>query len=183
MRARSKAQSLVEMALLAPLLITIIFLIVDAGFWIYGYGTIYNAARRASEQASKAPPESSRLNPLDINDRCVSAIANQVAGNALFFYKDGKDIPADNLIILYPPRALTPGGPILPLNSPGLRRPGGQIQVTLRGQANFLTPIPSLIGLGKSFTVEATSRRTIEGLALDPNDPSGIACQPSSIGN
>jgi Flp pilus assembly protein TadG len=43
-----KGQSLVEFALLLPLLLGIVFIIVDFGRVIYYYTTIYNACQRSS---------------------------------------------------------------------------------------------------------------------------------------
>lgn len=173
---------MVEIALLAPLLITVLFLIVDAGYWIYGYGSVYNAARRASEQAAKAPPHPVNIDPINMADACVSSIFNQATNQDVFFFDEPEAIAEGPLTIVYPARSLSSGGPVLPRNSEQLRKPGGMIEITVRGGSSFLTPIPALIGLGDSFTIVATSRRTIENLALDPADPSGVGCKPNPIG-
>jgi hypothetical protein len=176
MRSTSRAQSLVEMALLAPLLISIFFLIIDFGWWIYGYGTIYNATRRASEQATVTPPWPSKLNPIDLTDACVAAVVGQATDQALFYVGNEYDLRNGRIQIRYP--AGTKNGVQYNANSNALRYPGGQIEVSLTGQADWLTPVPTIMGMGDSFIIRATSRRTIEGLGLDPSVASNILCEP-----
>jgi Flp pilus assembly protein TadG len=176
MRAKAKAQSMVEMALLAPLLFTVLFMIVDAGFWIYGYGTAYNAARRASVQAARTPPFPSQfVSSPNQNDKCVAQIIQKATDNALLF--DTDQIKND-LKIRYPAgdRRYLGQTITLPENDPLLRYIGGQIEVSVTIGSEYLTPLPRLIGMGEAFTVTATSRRSIENLGLDPNAPDGISC-------
>src|SRR5215216_1438821 len=86
MRRRSEGQSLVEMALMLPLLLMILFGIVDIGYYIYGYSTIYQAARNGTERASQLAPFKSTIEPtLNVNDPCVSAILDETAKGAVLF--------------------------------------------------------------------------------------------------
>lgn len=181
MRCRSQGQSLVEMALIAPLLFTILFAIVDAGFWMYGYGTIYNAARRASEQASLTPPFPSQVSSFNLDDGCMRLVVSRAADNAQFFAGDGATYDFRNsggFNIRYPARRAEIDGVYQNLteNHPKLRYVGGQIEVTIIARADFLTPISQLLGLGKTFTISATSRRTIENLGIDPVTENNILC-------
>ena len=53
---KSSGQSMVEMALLLPFLLFVIFGIIDMGWYIYGYSTVYQAARNGTQKASQIPP-------------------------------------------------------------------------------------------------------------------------------
>jgi hypothetical protein len=166
---------MVEMALLAPLLFSIFFLIVDAGWWIYGYGTIYNATRRASEQATVTPPHTSKLVPnLQTTDACVAAIVAKATNQAQFFVGGDNDIRNGGIQILYPADGVRSSSD----NDSRLRYVGGQIEVRITGRANWLTPLPTLFNLGDSFTVQARSRRSIEQLGFSPTASNNIICDP-----
>lgn len=63
MQHKRRGQSMVEMALLLPLFLVLIFGIIDMGYIIYSYATLYQATREAAEVASVAPPYPSRCAP------------------------------------------------------------------------------------------------------------------------
>jgi Flp pilus assembly protein TadG len=58
MRYRARGQSLVEFALVLPILILFIMGIIDFSYYIYTYSELENATRRASEYMSKAARDS-----------------------------------------------------------------------------------------------------------------------------
>src|SRR5262245_41505245 len=86
MRRRSTGQSLVEMALMLPLLVLVLFGIIDLSYYIYGYGTIYMAARNVTEKASQLAPFISTISPgLDTTEPCVNAIVTAIQKGAVLF--------------------------------------------------------------------------------------------------
>src|SRR5262245_10697202 len=86
MRRRTTGQSLVEMALMLPILILVLFGIIDLGYYIYGYGTIYMAARNGTEKASQLAPYKSTISPaLNTAEPCVSAIVTAIKKGAVLF--------------------------------------------------------------------------------------------------
>ena len=72
MRRRLRGQSLVEMALILPLLLMVLFGIIDIGYYIYGYATIYFAARNGTEVAAELPPYPNKLN--NATDKCTGKV-------------------------------------------------------------------------------------------------------------
>ena len=62
-RENKDGQSIVEMALILPFLLLLIFAIIDMGWYIYGYATIYQAARNGAQKASEVPPQIARVSP------------------------------------------------------------------------------------------------------------------------
>src|SRR3712207_3920213 len=74
-RYRSRGQSMVELALLLPAFVVLIFGIIDFGWYVYHYSALENAARRGSEQAIKEPPRAANVN--SSTDGCVTQIKRQ----------------------------------------------------------------------------------------------------------
>src|SRR5438067_10204576 len=97
MRRRAKGQPLVEMALMLPLVFLILFGIIDLSYYIYGYATIYQAARNGTEKAMNLPPQQSKISPIDTSDDCVNAILRATEQGAVLF----PDI-ANSVQIAYP---------------------------------------------------------------------------------
>ena len=159
MRRRSTGQSLVEMALLLPLLLMIVFGIIDLGYYVYGYSTIYNAARNGTERAANLGPFTTRLN--DPNEPCMRAIMNETLKHVSLF----GDFTTGNIQVSYPQtRAL-----------------GQPIQVQLTYNIRPLTPLFRLIPFGNQgvMSVQIAARRSVENLGSGPvstNDPNGIVC-------
>lgn len=157
MRRQTKGQSLVEMALILPILLMVIFGIIDLGYYVYGYATIYQAARNGSEKASQVPPTTGNLgNP---SDPCTSAVLTATAQGAVLF----PDIK-NAVQISYP--------------SGGLREVGEPVQVGIVYDIEPLTPLFNLVPLGNRgvMTVRVTARRSIESLGNNPNYENGLAC-------
>ena len=186
MRRKRKGQSLVEMALLLPFMLFLLFAIIDLGWYVFNYATVYNAARRGAEKASQLPPYDGRRE--DETDGCAGAILFAVReGVYQSAYKDASDDTVwspglggmyldlgDNVMIDYP------------TNEP--RKLGAPIEVIVTAEVQPLTP---LLQLGRIFrlgslgpdgnpviTIHSTSRRTIEGLGVNPEFENGITCQP-----
>jgi|HigsolmetaAR202D_1030399.scaffolds.fasta_scaffold00684_9 Flp pilus assembly protein TadG len=166
MQRKRKGQSLVEMALILPLLLFLIFAIVDMGWFIYGYGTIYNAARRGAEQGSLTPPQMDKLT--QPNDPCTGIILKAVQDNAPMY---PNITVGENTVISYPSAK---------------RAVGEKIRVTVTYQVEPLTPLftfASAFGFasvndeGKPvMTISSTAQRSIESLGRNPNFKNGEAC-------
>jgi hypothetical protein len=178
MRSRKKkGQSLVEMALLAPLLLALLFGIVDLSYYIWGYVTIFNAARNASERAAMLPPypetlaEAANNQSLYIDDPCMRTIIEQARDASGQF-----DINPLNVRIRYP---VAPAGM-------EVRRLGGPIEVVIDHDIEPLTPLVNFLAgaLGNGtgvMHVTAIGQRSIESLGSNPNpeyeERGGIACK------
>jgi hypothetical protein len=197
MRRRSTGQSLVEMAFVAPILLVILFGIIDMGWLIFAYATVSQGARAGAEVAAQLPPYQSWLDygepggspgaPFTNikDDKCVNTIVNAVRQDSVLFRGEGegglnggRDIGAstgiglDYIKIWYPDgaesRNLIDRGPI-------------EVQVSY--PVRPLTPLFSLLRLGneegngdRSLNITITVRRSIENLGLSPESPIGVAC-------
>ncbi|GAB4189875.1 MAG: pilus assembly protein [Roseiflexaceae bacterium] len=159
MRRRTRGQSIVEMAFVLPILLILIFGIIDMSYYIYCYITVYQTTRDASEKASQQPPFPTQVSPtLNRADPCVNAIIE--AAQPTYF----DSALMNNLRISYPNgRAL-----------------GRQVEISLSYNIQPLTPLWRFVTLGNSgqLTVSGTSRRTIDNLGTNPDNPSLTACTP-----
>lgn len=132
-------QSLVEMALVLPFLVTVFLGIVDCGYYVYTYSELENATRRASERASKTPPLNAS-NPNDANDKCM-LLAEKEALAEIFL----NDVNGSNFTFAF----IGSGG----------RKVGDQVEVKLTYTGQLLTPVGSRFFKNVNFNF--TSRRTI----------------------
>lgn len=175
------------MALLLPFMLFIMFAIIDLGWYIFNYATVYNAARRGAEKASQLPPYLSRID--DETDGCAGAITFAVREGV---YQPWEQDPVTKKRVWGPGLGglyLTLGDSIVinyPTDQP--RTLGAPIEVMVRAQVQPLTP---LLTLGRAFglggigpdgnpiiTIRSTSRRTVEGLGINPEFDNGVTCQP-----
>lgn len=163
MRRRTKGQSLVEMALLLPLLLLILFGIIDFGWYVYGYATVYIASRSGAEEATMAPPQPAKSS--DPTDQCTGSIYKEIQGRAPLFSDLAK--PA-NVTITYPS---------------GTRAAGEPVEVKITYDIKALTPLWRLASFNSSsngtFKASVTTRRTIEVVGNSPNSrraPNQLAC-------
>jgi TadE-like protein len=163
---RQSGQSMVEMALILPFLLFVTLGIIDMGWYIFGYATIYQAARNGAEKAAEIPPYPTRISPtLQRNDICVSNIISAtLAGTPNLFFSD-----------------LTSGanGNVFTISYPtGKRALSEPLQIDITYKLRPLTPFWRFVTFGNqgSMTVSTATRRTIESLGDNPNSPNGIAC-------
>lgn len=193
MRQRVRGQSLVEIALILPLLVLIIFGIIDLGYYVYGYSTIYQAARNAAEKASQFPPYPNQVGyktssgtqppsgwpegkPLrndagQWKDACVIQVLNKLQEDATLF-PDLTDAGKDYITIKYPNRD--------PSNQP-FRQLAQPIEISIRYPVQPLTPLFRFVAFGSNgvLTVQTTARRSIESLGNNPNGSDGTVCSPN----
>jgi Flp pilus assembly protein TadG len=165
MEKRTTGQSMVEMALLLPFLLFVIFGIMDMGWYIYGYSTIYQAARNGTQKASEIPPTIANVSPaLNRSDICVTNVLNATQSGAVLFpdLTSGTN-PNNTIAISYPGSG---------------RRLGQPVQVAITYNIQPLTPLWRLVTFGTQGTmrVTTTARRSIESLGENPNAVNYVAC-------
>lgn len=170
---RKPGQSMVEMALLLPFLVLVLFGIIDLGYYIFGYSTIYQAARNGAEKAAELPPYPKYVTPtLDKNEICVKNIleATQAYAGQFADLTDGSN-PSNQITIKYP-GVDAKGQPWRGLGAP--------IEVSIDYQLRPLTPLWRFVTFGNSgtMTVHTTARRSIEALGNNPTAINLVACQP-----
>jgi len=164
---RQSGQSMVEMALILPFLLFVTLGIIDMGWYIFGYATIYQAARNGAEKAAEIPPYANKVSPLQTNDICVSNIITAtLAGTPNLFFSDLTSGANGNVYsIIYPT---------------GKRALSEPIEIDISYKLRPLTPFWRFVTFGSqgTMTVSTATRRTIESMGDNPNSPNGIACQP-----
>ena len=165
---KSSGQSMVEMALILPFLLFLTLGIIDMGWYIFGYATIYQAARNGAEKAAEIPPYATKLSPLQMNDICVSSIISAtLAGTPQIFFSDLTSGAGGNVLTISYPNA-------------GKRALSEPIQIDISYKLKPLTPFWRFVTFGNqgTMTVTTATRRSIESMGDNPNSPNGIACQP-----
>jgi hypothetical protein len=151
-----------------PLLLLLLFGIIDLGYYIYGYSTIYMAARNGTEKAAELAPYKSMISPtLNSTDPCVKAVLEEVAHGAVLF----PDI-VNSVQISYPD---TSGG------TNGTRALGEPIQVLITYNIKPLTPLFQFVSFGSQgvMPVRIAARRSLENLGSGPrsaDNPDRIVC-------
>src|SRR5262249_48444651 len=165
----TNGQSMVEMALILPFLLFLVFGIIDMGWYIFGYATVYQAARNGAEKAAEIPPYANKLSPtLNGSDVCVSTIMEATLAGApnIFFSDMTSNTNGNSFTISYPS------------GKRGLSEP---IQIAITYKLQPLTPLWRLVTFGNqgTMTVSTATNRSIESLGDNPNSPNGIACQPN----
>lgn len=165
MQRRVRGQSLVEMALLLPLLLLLLFGIIDLGYYIYGYATIYQSARNGAEAAAQLPPAPAKIGTIpDTSDECVATIVNRIQEDAVLFPDLTDNLQAGDIVISYPTQRML----------------GEPIEVSVNYSIEPLTPLWSFVMFGDDGTmdVSATSRRSIESLGNSPRSRNFNICTP-----
>lgn len=148
------------MALMLPLLLMILFGIIDLGYYIYGYSTIYMAARNGTEKAASLAPYPTRLN--DPSEGCMQAIFDETKKGVVLF----SDFNNSNIQVSYPT---------------GKRDLGEPIQVRVMYNIKPLTPLFQFVSFGNQgvMSINIAARRSIENLGAgppSPDHPNGIVC-------
>lgn len=167
MRRHAEGQSLVEMALLMPLLLIFLFAIIEFGYYIYSYATIFQAARNAAQVAAQAPPYQWSIGtiPPDRTDPCVAQILEAVEKGAVLFPDLQKSVK-----VSYPKYMRDKGGSFL---VPSDRRiVGHPIEIEIIYEVEPLTPLWNLVpvlGNEGKMVVRTAARRTVESLGEDPS--------------
>lgn len=180
MQKRREGQSIPEMAMVLPVLLLVLFGIMDFGWYIYSYATIYQAARNGAEVAAGAPPAPGTVNDdvhsaggITRGDQCVDAIVDAAGSGVAELYPE----IANHVSIAYPGYQLDRDGS--ELAHAERRRIGYPIEVAIVDYTiEPLTPLWQLVPLGTDgeFTLTIVTRRSIEAFARDPDNPQLSAC-------
>ncbi|NNJ10478.1 pilus assembly protein [Chloroflexales bacterium ZM16-3] len=173
MKHRSGGQSMVEMAFVLPVLLIVLFGIIEFGYLIFAYTTVSQAARNAAEAAAQLPPYQSWLagagTPLAFrSDACVRGVYMAAESDATLF----ADNIANFIAISYPNDDL----PDTDTRNLSVR---GPIQITIAYPVQGITPLFSLLRIGNAsgtLNLQVTQRRSLENLGQDPTKPGGVAC-------
>lgn len=160
MRRQTDGQSIVEMAFVMPILVLLLFGIIDISYYIYGYSTVYRAARDGAEEAVQTPPYKDRLSPLDQSDPCVANILEGVFKSTMIL----PGFSANNVVVSYP----------------GERKLGQPIEVSVTYDLEPLTPLWRFVMFGNNgkMTIRTTTRRSVESMGDNPNFANQFACSP-----
>jgi Flp pilus assembly protein TadG len=162
---RQSGQSMVEMALLLPFLLFVIFGIIDLGWYIYGYSTVDQAARNGTQKASEIPPAIGKVTPtLNRADICVTNVLSATQAGAIFFPDMTTGTTAGNTIAISYPT--------------GTRGLGQPVQMDITYQIRPLTPLWRFVTFGTqgTMTVRTSARRSIESLGENPTALNYIVC-------
>ena len=143
-----------------PMLLLVLFGIIDMGYYIYGYSTIYFAARNGTEVAAELPPYTTQLT--NSSDGCTGKILQEVERSVGIL----PNFNTNSVTISYPTNK---------------RELGEPIQVRVQYDVQPLTPLFRLVSIGNKgvLSVNIAARRSIEGLGNGPitaQNPSGIVC-------
>ncbi len=122
---------MVEMALIMPFLVLITMGIIEMGYYIYSYSVLENAARRASEAASRTN---------DSSATCLNLARSEAIRGATL-----TSLQNSNITFTFPD------------TSNGV---GDRVEANIVYTGNYLTPIGRRF-FGSTFTFRFTSRRTI----------------------
>ena len=172
MQRRTSGQSIVEMAFVLPVLLFLLFGIIEFGYVMFAYSTVSQAARNAAESAAQLPPYQTWLAnrnsfsgvPSFKSDSCVSAIYFAARSDQTMFTNI-----SNGITISYPDDA------VLGRDTRNLED-RGPIQVTITYQLTGITPLFQLLRLNNGILLTVTQRRSIENLGVDPSKPGNIAC-------
>jgi Flp pilus assembly protein TadG len=190
MRHKTTAQSLVEMAFILPILLVVLFGIIDWGYMIFAYATVGQSARNGAEQAAQLPPYEEWLSyqktpPANpgyrfVNDDCTSTIFKGIESDAVLFrgtLNAGRNISDVAYVSIGYPTDTTPNTFDDQRRNLDVR---GPIEITIEYPVRPLTPIFRMIRLTNNqgdMVFRATARRSIENLGASPNTgTSSTAC-------
>ncbi len=169
-------QSIVEMALLLPVMLIVIFGIIEFGYLIFAYSMVSQAARNGAEAAAQLPPHQTWLDlrnnppanyPGFTADACVRGIMEAIRSDVVLFdgqANEGRRIE-DYVVIRYPN-----GGQTRNLND------RGPIEIEINYPVRGITPLFDMIGLDGTLNLRVVQRRSLENLGVDPTSPRGVAC-------
>ncbi|NJN67822.1 MAG: hypothetical protein HC884_14495 [Chloroflexaceae bacterium] len=158
---QAEGQSLVEMALILPLLLILLFGIIDLGYYVYSYASVYQAVRRGTDTAALFPPYQSQLgSTYNTDDMCVQVVVNSVKDGAVLVNFDDIAINRNKFNVSYYENP--EGASVLHR----YRDLGDTVQVAITYTIEPLTPLFQMVPLGDGhgrITVRASSMRTVVG--------------------
>ena len=165
-RRRTRGQALVEFALVIPLLLLLIFGIVDAGRLIYAYNTVSNSARNGARVAI-VNQSTTGTNTCDTMDPTVYAVGCAISSGI------GLGIAPADVSVEY--RDATDTAPCVnPMTNPPVIPMGCVAVVEVTGHFQALTPvIGQIIG---AVDVTSTSKNPVERTCANPPPAPLVTC-------
>jgi Flp pilus assembly protein TadG len=165
------------MAFVLPVLLLLLFGIIEFGYIVFAYSTVSQATRNAAEAAAQLPPYQTWLayknaSGLPANypgftaDACVRGIYSAAQSDQTLFTNI-----SSFMTITYPDDTST--------NDTRNLDDRGPIQVTISYPVTGITPLFQMLRIGGSsgtITLQVTQRRSLENLGVDPSKPGGVAC-------
>ena len=175
LRPGQRSQALIEFALVSPLLLLLIFGVIDLGRAVFYYDTLRHAASEGARTAVRAS------NALPTNADVLTTVRGQMQGVPVTApCPQGpvtSAVPADNAAWLY---ITEPNPPSIPETTPPPNAPGGeyagvsiggcsavnpaigndQLQVTIRFNLVLITPIVSQVTANRIVMSAASVFRT-----------------------
>jgi len=133
---RQRSQALIEFALISPVLLLLLFGILDIGRAIFYYDTINHAAREGARTAVRAS------NPLPTNANVLATVTSQLIGAPVTEpCPQGPVVtsatPPDNAAWLY---VTEPGPPATVETTPPPNAPGGEYSAVASGSCSAVNP-------------------------------------------
>jgi Flp pilus assembly protein TadG len=151
---RSRGQSLVELALILPVLMLLVAATVDLGRMFYSQITITNAAREAALEAAQRPTSWAAGQPCNTTTNRVMCRALNEASNSFV-----KITPADVAMTCDPACAS------------GI---GNKVRVSVAGHFSLITPLMAAFTGGQNVTLTSTA-----SLQIATPPVSGVAATPT----
>lgn len=170
MKRKSRGQTLVEFALVFPLIVVFLFGIIEMGYYVFAWSEFQFGARRGAEQASKLQPreirapDEYRLNTMYIgSDPCLKVIQQATARSGAF--NGVTSIGAGDIYLTFHNGTTD----IVNRTDAASKSIGRIVQVRVEKRLEPLTPLAGWITRDGGYTFNAVSRRTI--IANGPTYP------------
>jgi Flp pilus assembly protein TadG len=189
MKPRTKGQSLVEFAMVLPVLLSVIMGIVDFSYYVYNWSAIQFAVRKGAEQASMLPPREVRntYSSAYVNtDPCYRVIIDELRETGSFntattFQETEVEIafyvPTSSGGVYDPSTRFVKAADRTNQNVQPDRKVLNIIEVAIRNhRVTPLTPLGGTI-FGSQMSFSASSRRTI----MNTDIQGGMADNPDLL--
>jgi Flp pilus assembly protein TadG len=161
MKRKSRGQSMVEFALVFPLLVILLFAAIDFGYYIFAWSETQFAARRAAEQATKMQPRqvlaATAYQSVSYVDPCADAIFAEAARSGAL--NAATSIKRSDVFITF--YATTSSNVPVLVDNRATKAVGKVVQVRIYKELEPLTPLLASIVSGGKFKFNTFSRRTI----------------------
>jgi hypothetical protein len=170
MKRKSRGQSLVEFALVFPLMVLLLFIAIDFGYYVFIWSEVQFSARRSAEQASRMQPreiKTAAAYSTDTNyiahDPCLQQIQREARRSGGFNGETQINLTDISLTFHESTTDITPS---TDQRAMGL---GRIAQVMITKKVTPLTPLTKWVLGGRKYEFNAVSRRTI--VANGPSFP------------
>ncbi len=162
-------QSLLEMALVTPMLLLLLFGIIDFSYYIYGWATIQFAVARGAQQAAILPPSTLEPNYSDSAigaDACLRLIYDRAKAGTTGFTPTNGEFSFRWFAVHGASEAEQPAG----TSRNTIIVPNTIVELQLVHRAHPLTPLASTLFGGEDFEFRARARRTVMNVDVGPSN-------------